>query len=99
VLVATEKARATIRKYRIPPKYRLAVALKEQFDPSLGAAVVRQRAYNMFCSMDRDASGSIDQGQLLRGLQVCACVGVGVCVCVGDASCVAVLHYVLFHGP
>ena len=94
-----EKARGAIRKYRIPPKYRLAVALKEQFDPSLGAAVVRQRAYNMFCSMDRDASGSIDQGQLLRGLQVCACVGVGVCVCVGDASCVAVLHYVLFHGP
>ena len=87
--VDMEKARGAIRKYRIPPKYRLAVALKEQFDPSLGAAVVRQRAYNMFCSMDRDARGSIDQGELLRGLQVCACVCVCVCclVCGSATTC------------
>jgi hypothetical protein len=34
-------------EFRIPPKYRMGVAWRAQFDPALGEAVVRQRAYNV----------------------------------------------------
>jgi NAD(P) transhydrogenase len=67
--VEIAQAQAVLRKYRIPPKYRLYTALKEQFDPALGEEVVRQRALNMFSSLDRDGSGSIDEAEMLQGLR------------------------------
>jgi len=69
VQVDVDKARLVLRKFRIPPKYRMGVAWREQFDPALGKEVVRQRAYNMFCGLDSDGSGRLDHAELLQGLQ------------------------------
>jgi len=68
VQVDVDKARLVLRKFRIPPKYRMGVAWREQFDPALGKEVVRQRAYNMFCGLDSDGSGRLDHAELLQGV-------------------------------
>jgi len=57
-----------IKQYRIPGKYRMAQALKEQFKDAGDDAQFRASAEKMFKSMDVDGGGSINKEEMIAGL-------------------------------
>jgi len=66
--IALEDALEVVKQYRVPGKYRMAQALKDQFASTDDDAKFRAAAEKMFKAMDVDGGGSINKDELIEGL-------------------------------
>jgi hypothetical protein len=66
--VTLDQAMEVVQQYRVPGKFKMAQALKDQFEDVTDTAKFRKAAEKMFNTMDVDGGGSINQDEMIEGL-------------------------------